>query len=304
MNSQDESIDVHTPATIEEIYARYERDRDLRTLKLRDGQYDGIEIPGALLSGVDLRRSNFQDSDLSGAELTCVRATRALFTKADLSGADLRSSNFTDAQFNAATLDSADFRGCTLSPDTNLKDASVKKLKMDRRTLSMLGASRGGMTDAALAQLEIDDDRAKLTTHFGGFWTRLHLMAVVIFALPFVLFVLRKIAGAAFAPCTQDCTSLGSALLRYMLTGGNEASANFTAISIAVLLLIYNVLRGTLVYKEHSLALADKARGIPQDFQLTGYWWLAYRGTQALFWVNLTLLLTHIYQLFSIQVHR
>jgi uncharacterized protein YjbI with pentapeptide repeats len=126
-----------------------------------------LENHKSRLDGVVLRRTNFQEANLSGSSLVGVDATRAIFTKANLSGVNLQTANLQDAALNSANLSDADVRGCSFTPHTNLNGATVTGLKIDRRALRMLGETHGGLTDANLAELNIYDDQAKLTTHFG-----------------------------------------------------------------------------------------------------------------------------------------
>lgn len=164
-----------SPAPREVLEAQFATSKDLRSLLIADGQYDGIRIPGCNLDALDLRRTVFQDSHLEGATLRNVLGVRAIFTKAILSGSDLKGSDFRDASFNSANLEGADLRGCSFSAGTSLKNAIVRKAKIDRQALRMLGANRGGLTEGDIASMEIHDDLVKLTTGFGGFWSLLRV---------------------------------------------------------------------------------------------------------------------------------
>jgi len=293
------------PATREALEAQHANNAGLRSLILTDGHYDGIVLQNARFDGMDLRRAIFQDANLVGASLVGVNAVRATFTKAKLGGADLRTGDFTDAQFNSADLSHADVRGCWFSPDTNFNGATVTGLKIDRRALRMLGNDHAGMTAADLAELQIEDDQVKLTTHFGGFWTVLHLMAVTIFVLPYVIFSIRRYVTAQILPCAPPhCTSLREALWDYIVTGGTNDSLDLRAIVLFFLLLLYNVFRASLVFKARSLKLAEEAAGIPRQFVLSGYWKAAYYGCQWLVWVNLSLVLWHAYHFLGTPVRQ
>jgi hypothetical protein len=279
-----------------EVEAQYAKNKDLRSLALSDGTYDGIQIPQARLDGLDLRRANLQDANLTGANLSRSQAIRAVLTKAQLVGADLRSADLRDAQLNSADLSRADVRGCWFSPATNLKGTRVTGLKIDRRALRMLGADHGGLTAADLADLEVDDDQVKLTTSFGGFWTVLHLLAVTLFLLPYVAFLVRRYVTAQLLPCVPpDCVTLRGALWEYIVSGGRNEGIDWLALALFVLIFLYNVFRASLVYKARSLKLTEEAAGIPRSFVLRGYWRVAYYGCQGLVWLNLSLVLWHVY---------
>jgi hypothetical protein len=283
-------------ASNDELTAHYAKTKDLRSLCLRDGSYSGVQIPDACLEGMDLRRTVFQDADLSRAHLVGALAVRSVLTKAKFVGADLRNADLRDAQLNAADLTAADVRGCSFTPETNLNGATIQSLKIDRQALRMLGDRHGGLTAADLAAIEIHDDRVKLTTGFGGFWSLLHLTAATIFLLPYVVFGVRRYVAAQLVPCQEpDCVSLREAIWQYIVTGGQGADVDWVAVAIFGLLLAYNVFRASLVYKVRSLSLFESAVGLPRHFALRGYWWLAYYGCQTLVWLNLLLVLIHAY---------
>lgn len=284
------------PVARVDVETQYSQNKDLRGLVLAGGVYDRIMIPGARLDGMDFRRTNLQEADLTGARLMGVTAIRAVFTKACLSRADLRTANLKDAMLNSADLSQADVRGCSFSPQTNLKGANVAGLKIDRRALRMLGGDHAGLNAADLAELEVHDDQVKLTTSFGGFWTVLHLLAVTLFFMPYVVFVIRRYVMAQILPCEPaDCTTLRAALGQFIVSGGRNDGVDWVALTIFALLLLYNVFRASLVFKARSLKLTEEAVGIPRSFVLSGYWWVAYYGCQVLVWVNLTLVIWHVY---------
>ena len=106
-------------ASSDELIARYAKSKDLRSLCLRDGQYNGVQIHKACLDGMDLHRTVFQDADLSYAHLVGAMAVRSILTKAKFVGADLRNADLRDAQLNSADLTEADVRGCSFTPQSN-----------------------------------------------------------------------------------------------------------------------------------------------------------------------------------------
>lgn len=296
-------LTLPTVAARDELTAKFAATKDLRSLLLADGQYDAVELPGATLDTLDLRRTNFQDAKLQGGSLRSVVAVRAIFTKADLSNADLRGADLRDASFNSADLTGTDVRGCSFSAGTNLNGAKVRGAKIDRQALRMLGVKRGGLTEGDIASMEIHDDLVKLTTGFGGFWSVLHLLAVTIFLIPYISFGLRKYIEAQLVLC-QDCVPLREAIWQYVVSGGKPGGQDTIGIIIFVLLLAYNIFRASLVYKAQSLRLAESAAGFSTMFTLRGYWRIAYYGCQILVWLNLALVALHAYQLLGTPVSR
>ena len=290
-------------ATAADVEQRLLQGLDLAGCELRYGHYASIRFGSVQLAGRDLRGAVFQDADLGGADLRAVEAVRAVFTKARLVRADLRGANLCDAVLLSADLTGADLRGCRLTPDTRLHGATVKGARIDLQSLRMLGPELGGLTQADLAEMEVHDDLATLTRGFGGFWAQLHLLAVTIFLMPYLVFMLRRYVEAQTQPCQTDCAPLREALWHYIVTGGTPGAVDGIGLGIFVLLLIYNGFRASLVFKEGSLRLAASATGQPAVFELKGYWAFAFRACQMLFWLNLVLIAVHAYSFLDTPVH-
>ena len=293
-------------APLTEVEEQYAKNKDLRSLNYRDGNYQGAILKRALLDDVDLSRSVFQDAKLNDASLRNVRAKRANFVKADLSGADLRDGDWSETDFTSANLEGADVRGCTFTPETQLQGAHVKGMRVDRHSLRMLGDRQGGLTSADVATLDIEDDQAKLIISFGGFWTTLHVLAVAIFITPYLVFGVKRFLAAQITPCvpTSDCVPLRNAIWEHIESGGVPGQTDCLALVLFSLLLLYNVFRVSLVYKARALELAEHAWKTPIKFDLRGYWYLAYYACQILVWLNLGLALLHAYQFLSTPVPR
>lgn len=284
------------PITATELEAAFQKSPDLRAVTLRGGIYTGVKLKKAVAAEMDLRRAVFQRADLSHANLRKADATRAVFTNADLVGADLRGARLEGAVLSVARLRKADLRGAKLSPMTRLDGADVTGMKIDRHALRMLGPELGGMTAAALAEVELHDDQMKLATSFGGFWSRLHLIAILLFVLPYAAFVVRRYWESRTYCENLPCKPLREALLEYIWTGGNPGGGiDLVAITIFCFLLLYNVARFALVFKSNSLELAERAAGFPRQFVLKGWWWLVYHACKWLMFLNLALVAWHTY---------
>ena len=215
----------------------------------------------------------------------------------------LRGSDFRDAEFNGANLEGAELRGCSFSAGTKLDGASVAKAKIDRQALRLLGKNRGGLTDGAIASMEIHDDLVKLTTAFGGFWSVLHVLAILVFVFPYVAFAVRKYLEARIVQCVE-CIPLRDAIWGYVVSGGKNNGLDILTVVIFGLLLVYNIFRASLVYKAQALRLAESVSGFPTTFTLGGYWRLAYYGCQVLVWLNFGLVAYHAYGLLDTPVSK
>ncbi len=102
----------------------------LRNTRLSGGRFEGADMVGSLLIGVDLRQSTLADVVLSGSSFRRVNFHGARLPHADLSGsllrlvvfdqadlrkATLRDSNIQDSSFSGADLQRADLRDCVFS---------------------------------------------------------------------------------------------------------------------------------------------------------------------------------------------
>jgi len=135
--------------------------------------FDGLDLEGATLRGLDLAGASFAkanlagadltDANLSGANLSGARLTSTTFLKADLRGARLSPDDATSADFRGVNLDSAvvggRFRHSTFE-GASLRGAGI--MGADFSHAEMSGADLAGaklsLADFSFAKLQ----RAKL----------------------------------------------------------------------------------------------------------------------------------------------
>jgi uncharacterized protein YjbI with pentapeptide repeats len=96
-----------------------------------------VNLEGADLSGVDLRRANLTDADLHGINLT----------EADLSGSDLRGANLRGANLRAAYLRATDIMGANLSA-ANLREANLRAAYLRTADLSLADLTGADLREA------------------------------------------------------------------------------------------------------------------------------------------------------------
>jgi uncharacterized membrane protein YtjA (UPF0391 family) len=293
-----------SPSSAEEIRAQYAATKDLRGLTLDDGDYASIgSLNGANLESCSLFRTIFQSADLSGAKLRGVQAERMVCIGTTFTGADLGNADLNNTDFSSATLTNADLRGSNLQ-GCNFTGANVSGMRIDRRGLRQLGAEYGGLTVADISSLRIDDPRAELATGFGGIWGVSHLLAAILFILPYLIFLLRTYLAALATPCAEGetCEKLRDLLWLYIKTGGRGEGTDWLALLLFSLLLVYTVFRLSLVAKEHQLSVQEQATGIPIDFRFEGYWSVARGGCKPLAVLSLLLACLKAWEFLAVEV--
>lgn len=289
-------------ADVEALATAREAD-ELPDFDLSRRRLAGGEFPGVKFVKRDLSKSNFTGANLEQANLKDAIARRTIFTDANLTKANLTGADLRGTDFLAADLRGADLRGAWLNKFTKLKHAKVAGAKIDRAGLLMLGVEAGGLTVADIDTMEVDDDFAKLTMGFGGFWTAIHMLATIIFLSPYVVFGFRKWLVAHAVSCTAStCEPLRTALWEYAISGGGQSNVDVLGALLFALILAYNVCRVALIYKARTLELKERATGRASNFRLTGFYRVAYHAVHVLVWVNLGLALYHGYELLDTPV--
>jgi len=120
----------------------------------RRQSYDGrIDLTGADLSGLDLRKANLGDADLSNAKLIKANLEHALLYNATLQSCSLNRANFSFANLFGADLSRCAIRACKFDnafmPQAKLVRATVNDslaimIGPNANTTSFIGADLGG----------------------------------------------------------------------------------------------------------------------------------------------------------------
>ena len=249
----------------------------------------GADLSEAILGGADLSRAK-----LSGADLSRAKLIGANLWTADLFGADLSGANLSEAR-----LVGADLTGTLADSATSLLRASVRHCRIDRHTLESL-KDFGGLTNGDRMLMDIVDGVAKLRASFSGFWQWVHLAALAAFLFPYAWFIGKHWSLARFGVDeTEPTISLFAALMRFIWNGGENwragAALNVLPFGIFVYSLIYNALRGVLLWKTKTLELKQEASGLPAVFSLTGWWGRMYQASKWGMYANLLFVAWHTY---------
>ncbi len=108
---------------------------DLRQLDLSEGEFQEIDLLGALLRKSNLHHSNFYRAD---------------FTGADLKGADLSGAELNQANFFSANLENADLTRASLDR-ANFRRANLYRAKLTRASLTGVDFSGVSLSDSEMA---------------------------------------------------------------------------------------------------------------------------------------------------------
>ncbi len=293
-------------SSVEEALAAYDKNKNLSDFNLEDVNFAkvGRDLVGVNLDRADIYRGQFQGLDLTKASLCEAHARRVNFTRSKLISADLRGADLRGSDMSYADLTNADLRGCSIK-GLLFTNASVKGMRIDRHALRSLGPENGGLTDADLIDLKIDDDSVRLMVGFSGLFAVTHVVSVLIFLLPYLVYGYRLYISSVGDICSAAevlCIPLRSAMWEYVQTGGGRHDVDCFGLLIFFLLIIYSVFRISLAIKAQRLSVTERASGIPQRFVLKGYWRYSFYGCQLLAPINLIMVLVRTYELMGLNV--
>jgi len=195
---------------------------------------------------------------------------------ADLSGLNMTGVNLCGVQLLHVTLTDAVLLDAQVDRDTMLRNCKVQGLAIDRFTLECLGEN-SGVTRGDIMRMRVRDDVAKLRRSYSGFMQWVHLTALAVFLFPYLWFVVKQWNLARFRTTDDKGTiSLAEALGRFIVSGGDGWRSGWVwrwSFVLFVFALIYNGLRGALLWKTKQLEEQQQATGLPAMFSLKSTWW-------------------------------
>ncbi|WP_176084248.1 pentapeptide repeat-containing protein [Martelella sp. HB161492] len=257
-----QSSEMHKPANWKGM-------RSERKLNLSGSTFhEGADLSEAMLEGtVAMQGSKFHaplvvaGKDLHGSN----------FRSASLHDADFTNTNLEDANFTGADLTNANLLGAHTNTKTIFEKATADGCRINRYALECL-KDYGELSDGARMKMAIQDDVAILRQRFSGYLRWMHLVALVAFIFPYAWFLLSKWGEARFFdnPAVEHIT-LAEALCRYIYNGGVNWETGFDfsfSFVIFILGLLFNCLRGIMLWKTKTLEFQEEVRGVRVDFSL------------------------------------
>jgi hypothetical protein len=255
----------------------------LRDASVRNSTFDDSTFANSYLDGTDFSKTSFRRADVNHHAFHRTNLTGAIFDQADIRGTEFLNANADNASFLDVKVDSR----------TQLTNASVRGCKIERATLEML-TDYGGLTKGARMLMDIQDPVAIMRSHYSGVWHYIHILAVVAFLAPYVVFLMSRWLESLTLSCSSvTCEPLATALFRYIYTGGMGSGVAWLPFTTFCYSLGYNVLRSVLWFKTKHLELHEQASGLPAVFSLKGNWGTALKLATWGFYVNVGLVLLH-----------
>lgn len=134
---------------------------EMGLLQTFEVEFEGLDLSGAELKGLNLEGVDFEASELTGADLEDARLRGgdfedAILVNADFKETDLREASFEGAVLNGAEFRGADMRGALLSEAKGLEEKQLSQSCLDETT--ELPASFAPVEAPTAACREIDDN--------------------------------------------------------------------------------------------------------------------------------------------------
>jgi len=193
----------------------------------------------------------------------------ANFQGVDLKHANIKSLNLSNCNFTDASL-----IGALIDGRTNFQGSNMGNCKVDRYQLERMD-NYGGLSNSDRMDMIIEDGLALLQNSYSGFWQNLHLLALLAFAAPYLWFISVQWINSSFN-FSQDPSLIPvwKALFQFIYNGGVNWHLGYEfhwSFVIFIILLIYNLLRGLLLWKTISLTLQKESSGLHPPFSLKKY---------------------------------
>lgn len=256
----------------------------------------------SFLSHASAKRIHVRGGEWGNADLTETDLTDAVFGD----GVNLRRARFHETKLDGTHFGVVEVDGATVFDRVK----SCKSMSMDVYHLACLGDDYGGLTVGNRQDMIIRDDVGKLRSQFGGIWFWLHLIALLVFVLPYANFTIWRCTQARLVetvkhvvppdiaeklPLWNDSIPLWKALGNYIVSAGHEwRDTHFRWwFVVFVVFLGYNAVRFILLLKTKRLETELMVKGVPPKFSFDtspGWKW-AYYSMQAGWLVALLLAL-------------
>ena len=310
MANQDHVELVKQGAKAVENWREENKGNDLR-LDLQNADFSGLTFKGIDFNRSRIDHAKFNDATLVGCSfknrsMASMEFVEAVLIDVDLANAIIVNTKFNQAKlrkvsFHETTLRNVDLSNATLiapifNSTTKIENCTWFETSVDRYTKEYLihYLSQGQLMD-----LDVNDDLAKLKSRFSGIWMWSHVIALILFSLPYLWFVASQWSLSFMSEGVESLEksiTLLEAIARYIWNGGENWKSgwnlNFLSFSSFCGFLIYNTFRFILLWKTKTLETEEAVSGLPVKFSLTGFWSNLFNWTTKIFpWIAVPLLL-------------
>jgi uncharacterized protein YjbI with pentapeptide repeats len=186
-----------------------------RFAEFRKCDFGGVEFPHILAEakikkctfcGARLSTADFRKSDIRGCDFSSAQLEHAEFTEATVSKSNFREAVMPKASFRKASLRDVDFRGASCSLHTDFAMAHFTKVRMEHADLAEAQLPTILKADQVRG-LVLGSDLIYLKRSFTGFRRWLHLGALLVFAAPYAIYIVRIEVGHEVIRQTQELKS-------------------------------------------------------------------------------------------------
>ncbi len=261
------------------------------SLRIRGMFFSDCNLSGAIFDDCDLSYIVFgglkcTDSiDLSNASFRNAKITSCLFSYQNLRDVDMtdtiqlgvnyQETDLGGAIFSLSRLEHCDFRGVYFDSGTRFERLrSLFKTKLNRDSLSWLDSNHGGLTPAMKSMTIDGDEYSVLKKEFSGYRKTLHILSIIAFLVPYLLFGLLLWVRAIGNEVQDNFIPLYSAVFRYALNDSDTGWYDgwkpnaFRCLTVLVYC-SYAVVRMVLIQRLTKLEQEEKDNGYRASFYFT-----------------------------------
>ncbi len=148
--------------------------------------FDGTDIVSAQLRGTTFQNCSFKDCQFDGSSLVGTN-----FTECEFKGATFVLATADSCSFKLCDLRGVDLQSIEVNEETAFQRCNLHDATISRMQLSMM-RNYGGIPAARRSKMNIVDDALRLRTMFSGHWSRIHLIAMMVFIFPYAFFIVRQ----------------------------------------------------------------------------------------------------------------
>ena len=226
--------------------------------------------------GIKIFSSSFKDTTLIDTK----------YKNCSIKECDFTGSNLKGVKFERSSIVGTNFLESHFSTKTKFNDCDeISDLLIDSSTLNNLNDDIGGLSQSQLSQMEIENHFVVLSSSFSGFKKIIHWIALILFFLPYLYFLIRcwliSMNSTVFTIPKywsgveiNSSTTIGGLMIEYILSYGQMNGEISKFLLIPIFMLLFNVARGCIVLKTMNLELQQKITGLPVSFRFKKWvWW-------------------------------
>ena len=210
--------------------------------------------------------------DFTGTSFVWCDFTDAKFKFCNFSNSKFFGTKLLQSEFERCDFQNTDLVGGELGPSTRFNDCNCKDMRITKVQLATMEDS--GISKGQQIRLNLVDHVAELRQQYSGFQLWFHVIAMTSFLAPYIGFIGFKWAQT-FQKDIHETETLIWQLFRFVVNGGKIEDGfriSFAGVLLALIVVfnvLFNVVRGWLLWKTKSLESEQFTKELPVDFKLT-----------------------------------